>query len=185
MMFDYLHAERPTLIKAFIEAEVPQRLHAPLVALAVALLTACCAWGIESMRLSAMLRLERSYQMQYLESQRSVDESKVRFKRLEDRAALDRRVAQIRSSGAEEALRLADIANDLPADAWLTAVGADASGVSIEGRASNLRALANSIDRLAHAKRVRNPVLLGASADGSDDSQRRLVRYRVHVDPVE
>lgn len=183
--FDYLHNERLPVVQRLIDRGIPDRLHAPLVAVMVAVVTASSAWAVELYRLRAAVAVERAYLIRFENSEREVAATKIRFKGLEERAALDRRVLEIRASGAREALRLADIANDLPANTWVSAIGKDASGIAIEGSSADLRSLAETIDRLARAREVRNPVLLSADEDGAADARRRVLRYRVRVDAAE
>lgn len=183
--FDFLHNERLPVLHRLIDREIPDRLHAPLVAVLVAVVTASSAWMVELYRLHAVEAVERAYQIRFQDSEREVAATKIRFKGLEERAALDRRIVEIRASGGVEALRLADIANHLPGNTWISAIGKDASGIAIEGKSADLRSLAQTIDRLARARKVRNPVLLSADADAAADVRRRVLRYRLRLDAVE
>ena len=183
--FDFLHNERLPVVQRLIDRGVPDRLHAPLVAVMVAIITASSAWAVEFYRLSAAEGLERAYQLQFQDSERKVAATRVRVKGLDELVALDRRVLQIRASGGTEALRLADIANHLPNDTWVSAIAKDASGIAVEGSSADLRSLAETIDRLARAREVRNPVLLSADEDTAADVRRRILRYRVRLDAVE
>jgi len=183
--FDYLHNERLPVLQRLIERGIPDRLHAPLAAVMVAVITALSAWAVEVYRLRAAVDVERAYQIRFKDSEREVAATKIRFKGLDERAALDRRVLQIRASGGAEALRLADIANHVPNDTWISAIGKDATGIAVEGSTADLRSLAETIDRLARAHEVRNPVLMSADEDGAADAKRRVLRYRVRLDAVE
>lgn len=183
--FDYLHGERRPWFQSLCEPRIPERLQAPILAVALALLTAAASWAVEVYRLHSALDVERAYQIRLQDSERAVAATKVHLKGLEERAALDRRIVEIRESGGAEALRLTDIANHVPANAWLSAIAKDASGISIEGSAVDLRALAGAIDRLSRAREVRNPILLSADEDGSGNVKRHLLRYRVRMEPVE
>lgn len=183
--FDYLHNERLPVVQRLIDRGIPDRLHAPLLAVMVALATASSAWAVEFYRLGAAVAVERAYQIRFQDSERELAATKIRYQGLDERAALDRRVLQIRASGGAEALRLADIANHLPGNTWVSAIGKDTSGIAVEGSSTDLRSLAETIERLARAREVRNPVLLSADEDGAADVKRRVLRYRLRLDAAE
>ncbi|MGZ3499198.1 MAG: PilN domain-containing protein [Vulcanimicrobiaceae bacterium] len=178
--FDYLHAPRPAVVRKMLEARVPERLHNPLLALGLAIAVVVGAWGIESYRLQSAVRLEERYQQRFDQSRRELARTKVFYSRLQRLVALDKQIAAIVRSGDDDARRLAEIANRLPERAWLTSISRDATGISLEGRAENLRVVSRTMGALAQSRVLRNPVLLDASSSGRGGDQ--LFHYQVHVD---
>lgn len=180
--FDYLRGERATVLLRIIECRVPQRLHSSATALAIAVVVALGAWGIESYRLSSALAIQGLYETQFAGSERAVAQTRVRYRRLQERAALDRRIREIRTSGFLDAERLAEIANRLPAHMWLTSITRDSGGMLLEGSARSLASLSLAIDGLSRSTRLRNAVLVSATSEEESGSGRRQLKYQLHVD---
>ena len=182
--FDFLHGDRTTALRRLRDFRLPPRLHSSVIALIVACLTALGAWGIESYRLRAALQLQSLYEMRFHESEQAVAQSRIRYQRLAQRAALDQRIRDVRGSGHLDAQRVAEIANRLPPHMWLTSITHDATGISLEGRVQNLVSLGTAIDSLSRSGRLRNAVLISANAEEEAGSTHRVLRYQLHVDGV-
>jgi hypothetical protein len=182
--FDYLHSARPMLVTRMFELRVPARLHNAFYAVAGAVIVVAGAWGIEAYRLREALKVQTVYQQRSDEIREQLRATNLYYDRVRAVASLDRRVRRIAASGDEDARTLAEIANRLPAHAWLTSISRDESGLSLQGHAKNLEILGNVIRGLMQAQRLRHPRLMNALAD-KEQGREVGIKYEIHVDEAE
>jgi hypothetical protein len=166
------------------ELRVPARLHNAFYAVAGAVIVVAGAWGIEAYRLREALKVQTVYQQRSDEIREQLRATNLYYDRVRAVASLDRRVRRIAASGDEDARTLAEIANRLPADAWLTSISRDESGLSLQGHAKNLEILGNVIRGLMQAQRLRHPRLMNALAD-KEQGREVGIKYEIHVDEAE
>ena len=181
--FDYLHSARPELLRRLLEIRIPVRLHGPLWAICGALVFVLGAWSIEAYRLNASLSIEATYQRKYEISRRDLARTNVYYDHIRNLVRLDKRVRAITASGDDDARRLAEIANSMPQQAWLTAISRDDTGITLDGNAQDLTALSRTVQGLAHARDLRNPTLVSA-ARASNTTTDETIKYTLHVEGV-
>lgn len=181
MRFDYLHSARPVLLRRLLEVRVPERFHNALFALVGSLIVIGGAWGIDAYRLREALRVESVYQQQYDSSQRRLEQTHVYYSRVKTLVDLDHRVRSIAASGDADARILAEIANRLPAHAWLTGISHDGTGLALDGRAKDLGVLSSVMHGLMQAKHLRSPTLVSADLD-KVHGQDTAMKYEIHID---
>lgn len=181
MRFDYLHSARPLLLQRVLETRVPDRFHSALFALAGAVAVIAGAWVIDVYRLREALRVESVYQQRYEVAQSALKEANVYYDRVRALVELDRSVRHIAASGDADARTLAEIANQLPAHAWLTGISHDETGLALEGRAKDLSVLSGVMQGLMHAKDLRTPTLVSAALD-KERGKATAMKYEIHVE---
>ncbi len=124
-------------------------LRPPLVALGALIASLGLLYGIEATRLHHFERAAAAYEAQLtataLEVQRvhrlAADVLRLR--------ALNDEVASIRRSGDIRANEIAALGNDLPSDAWLTALRKDGDALDLEGGGRRLGTVGAAITALA------------------------------------
>lgn len=181
MRFDYLHSARSMFVRRVLEVRIPERFHNALLALAGAVAIIAGAWGIDVYRLRQALGVESVYQLRYEEVDQRLKRTHFYYDRVQTLANLDRRVRAIAASGDADARTLAEIANRLPAHAWLTAISHDGAGLALDGRAKDLGVIGGVMQGLMRAKHVRSPMLVSATLDtvhGADSA----MKYEIHID---
>lgn len=181
--FDYLRSARPELLRRLLEIRIPVRLHGALWAICGALLFVLGAWSIEACRLKASLGIEATYQREYEISRRDLTKTNVYFDHIRSLVTLDKHVHAITASGDYDARRLAEIANSMPQQAWLTAISRDDTGITLDGNAQDLTAISRTVQGLAHARDLRNPTLVSA-ARASNTTTDETIKYTLHVEDV-
>lgn len=181
MRFDYLHSARPWLLQRMFEIRIPERYHNALFAVAGSVIVIAGAWSIDSYRLRQALQVESVYQQRYDETDRALKETNLYYARVRALVDLDRRVRSIASSGDADARTLAEIANRLPAHAWLTGISHDATGLALDGRAKDLAVLSGVMQGLMHAKHLRSPTLVSAALD-KVRGRASTMKYEIHID---
>lgn len=181
MRFDYLHSARPLFVRRILEIRVSERFHSALFALVGAAVVIAGAWGIDVFRLKQALSVEAVYQERHDETERALQRTNIYYDRVKALVDLDRRVRKIAASGDADARTLAEIANRLPAHAWLTGISHDATGLALDGRAKDLGVLSGVMHGLMHAKHLRSPILVSASLD-KERGQDTAMKYEIHID---
>ncbi len=181
MRFDYLHAARPVFLSRLLEAHIPERFHAALFALAGAMTIVCGAWSIEACRLREAAAVQAVYELRYDRAQTALAAQNVYYERVRAAANLDRGIRRIAASGDADARMLAEIANDLPAHAWLTGISHQDDGLALSGQAKDLIVLGAVMHRLMHAKNVHSPRLVNATLD-KPAAGLASINYLIHLD---
>lgn len=181
MRFDYVHSARPVFLQTLLEVRVPERLHNALLALIGAVVVIGGAWGIDAYRLREALRVESVYQQRYDDSARRLQQTHVYYDRVKALVDLDRRVRSIAASGDADARVLAEIANRLPAHAWLTGISHDGTGMALDGRAKDLGVLSGVMHGLMQARHLHSPTLVSAVLDKVHGHDAAM-KYEIHID---
>lgn len=172
--FNYLRPSRPLLLARVAALRIPVQLHAASFALGAALLTVWIAGEIERFRLVQAQRIEAVYRRHLEIADGAVKRTHIYAERVAALVALDEHVHIIQASGEATARRLADIANQLPAHAWLTSMSQDGTAIDLEGVAQSMRVVGSVMSALAHTGSVRDPLLTSASAAAETPGGRRM-----------
>lgn len=180
--FNFLKREQPAAIRDVLSKRFPKALRTPVLVMAAAVTVVCGAYVIEAERLQSAVALQRTYEARYKQSEALVAQRKIRFMQLQRMVRLDERIHEMEFSGYEDARRLAEIGNRLPARSWLTSIARDSDGITLEGNAETLTALSRTLHALASAKHVANPALLSVALATSDGSRTQSLKYALHVD---
>lgn len=179
--FDYARSAPPEFVRRVLEFRIPDRFHAVLAAFCVAALVVTGVWLIEAHRLQAALEVESIYRRRFDASERALRKTDVYENHVKELLALDERIRDIQASGRKDARRLAGIANALPSHAWLTAIAYDGDAIRLEGRAQDLRVLADVVRRLMRASDLREPTLTTAALIG-DPGQKSEIKYALRLE---
>lgn len=171
--FNYLPA-RPTL-------RLAAHLQLPLLLVCVSLCVVAGAFSIERMRLHKALTIETQYSSRYADSAARLRKQNIYYRDVLSVLALDAQIRAIQSSGAQDAATIADIADALPQAAYARGITRDASGLALEGRASDMDTIGDLLRRLRRVHGLRNPILREAAL-ASDRPGERAIRYEVHID---
>jgi len=181
MRFDFLHSPRPLAVQRILQLRVPERFQRAALAVCFSLAVVGGAWIIEACRLREALRIEAEYQRRYDLSAAAVRRADVYYARVRALAELDKQVRSIAFSGDLDARTLAEIADVLPAHAWLTGIAHDPTGLSLAGEAKDLAVVGGVMRSLMHARHLRAPSLVSAALV-KDDARSAVMNYQIHVE---
>jgi Tfp pilus assembly protein PilN len=163
--FNYLRDSAPEAFQYLRPSRIPERLRTPLAALLTAVLVVAVWWTIEQVLLSQARAELQTQTFRLAASKVALTELKIRKTRLEELLAIDARLREIRRSGAALSSGLADIANHVPARAWLTSIARVNDGLEIEGQADGLDGLSDTVADLMSSSAAQSPNLVRASKD--------------------
>jgi Tfp pilus assembly protein PilN len=161
--FDFLRDAPPLFVERLRPSRLPAELRTPLAAFATTVVVILAWWAIETAQIAqarAELVTERA---RVAASRTDLAQAQVRRSRLVDLISLDRRIRDIRRSGAALSGNLADIANHLPDRAWLTSIAQDDRGLEIDGNAVGLDGLSDTLAGLMSSRSAATPSLVRAS----------------------
>lgn len=181
--FNYLRSAHPDWLVRVLEFRIPERTQPALMALVAAAFVVGGAWLLDEHRLTEAHRIESAYREKFMTSRRALEKMNLYYAQVQTLVALDKRVQDIAASGQADAQRLADVANVLPQRAWLTEIAHDSGGMTINGRAENLRVLSDVLRSLIRTRGIRNPTLAQAHAVGTPNL-KTLIEYTIHADAV-
>ncbi len=181
MNFNYVRSARPDWVRGLAQTRIPHRLHGAICALSAAVIALCGAYGIETVRLCDAQSIAAAYQQRLDRSEAALRKSKIAYEQVKALTALDRRIGQIVSSGDRDAAQIAEIANALPDHVWLTGIQPEApgGGMTLEGKAANLRALSVTLRSLTAARRVADPTLTSVRSSGGGEAP---LSYGIHLE---
>jgi len=179
--FDFSPPKQPALIQRLFDVQIPSSIKAPIASTLVALSIVFAAYWIETYRLNAALHVEALSQQRLQRSEALVEQTKIRFTYLQQRVRLDRRIHGIQASGYRDSRRVAEIANRLPPQVWLSSITQESDQITLEGEARNLRDLSATIKALFAAKYVRNPTLVSATQSAIQRNEREFVKYQLKI----
>jgi Tfp pilus assembly protein PilN len=168
--FNYLRDSAPEAFEFLRPSRIPEPLRTPLAALLTVTLVVAVWWAIEQVLLSQARTELQAQTFRLAASKAALAELKLRKTLVEELLAVDSRLREIRRSGATLSSGLADIANHVPASAWLTSIARVNDGIEIDGQADGLDGLSDTIADLMSSSTVKSPNLVRASKDD---------RYRV------
>jgi Tfp pilus assembly protein PilN len=150
---NYLIAPSERIFGHALPLIVSPPLRRPLVALAGALASLSLPYGVEAARLRDLDRTRRVYEMRLAATALDVRQVRSLERDVARLRALTDQVASIRQSGAARANEIAALGNELPGDAWLTALRKDGDNLDVEGGSGRLRTVAAAIAALARLPR--------------------------------
>jgi Tfp pilus assembly protein PilN len=160
--FSFLRDAPPVFIERLHPSRLPDELRTPLAALVTTAIVLVIWWGIESAQI-AQARVELATQeARALASRADLAQTRVQRNRLVGLIALDRRVREIRRSGAVLSADLADIANHVPDRAWLTSIVQAGRTLVIDGNAIGLDGLSDTLAGLMSSRKAGMPALVRA-----------------------
>lgn len=163
--FNYLRDSAPQAFEYLRPSRIPEPLRTPLAALLTVTLVVAVWWAIEQVLLSQARAELQAQTFRLAASKAALIELKLRKTRVEELLAVDARLREIRTSGATLSRGLADIANHVPARAWLTNIARVSDGLEIDGQADGLDGLSETIADLMSSSTANSPSLVRASKD--------------------
>ncbi len=181
MRFNYLGASVPSLVDRARAARLPERLRSPALGLATAVCIVAAWWGIERHALTVALDEERAARVRLEISRSAVAAARLERRGVDRLLALDRRLRAIRLTGSSVGVRLADIANHVPARAWLTTLSQEPDAIDITGRTEGIERLGLTIASLMGTRAVTNPRLVRATREDRPGASS-LIAFEVRVD---
>lgn len=179
MRFDFLHAARPAVPVSRI-ALPPHVTNACCALAGAACIVAGAAW-IDRVRMLDAQHAEAVYRVRYESAERDAERIHVYYRQVAAWLALDRSVRGIVASGDANARALADIAQQLPPQAWLTSIAVQSGTVEIEGRAESFETVSGVMRGLMRTRQARSPVLTQARAESGSNGARGYVTYAIRV----
>lgn len=165
MRFNYLRDSAPESFEYLRPSRIPEPLRTPLAALVTAMLVVGVWWVIEQLLLSQARAELQAQTLRLAASKAALAELKLRKIQVRDLLAIDSRLREIRRSGATLSSGLADIANHVPARAWLTSIGRINDGIEIDGQADGLDGLSDTVADLMSSSAAASPDLIRANKD--------------------
>jgi Tfp pilus assembly protein PilN len=180
MRFNYLRDSAPDAFEYLRPSRIPEALRTPLAAFATVVVIVGAWWIVEQLLL-AQARDELQGQSLRLSASRvALRDLKLRKARVEQLLSIDTRLREIRRSGAVLSGRLADIANHVPARAWLTSIARIDSGLQIDGNAEGLDGLSDTVADLMASSNAATPELVRASKEDRDRSGT-IIAFQVRI----
>ncbi|HTZ55228.1 MAG TPA: PilN domain-containing protein [Candidatus Acidoferrum sp.] len=165
MRFNYLRDSVPEAFEYLRPSRIPEPLRTPLAALLTATLVVAVWWVIEQVQLAQARHELQTQSFRLAASKAALTELKLRKTHIEALLAVDLRLREIRRSGATLSSGLADIANHVPARAWLTSIARVNDGIEIDGQAEGLDGLSDTVADLMSSSTAKSPDLIRASKE--------------------
>ena len=172
--FNFLSDSPPAFLEMLRFKHIPEGLRTALAATVTIAMVISVWWGVEVLQIRQAgeeLRIEKA---RALASRADLAQMRVRRSEIERLLVLDRRIRQIRTSGAELSSRLADIANRVPNSAWLTSVQDGEEGLEIDGDVKGLDGLSETVADLASSASAASVDLVRAGRDERDGGRELL-----------
>jgi Tfp pilus assembly protein PilN len=178
--FNFLREHRPQALEALRPGRIPQAIRTPLAAVVTAVIVVAVWFAIERLALSrAQDELQRQ-KLRLARTQVELRALKLRRERVDVILALDERLRAIRRSGAVNAHALADVADHIPQQAWLTSISHVDTGLEIDGRAIGFDGVSTTLGDLTHSTTASAPALVHASKEGLHD-RNAVVAFTMRV----
>lgn len=165
MRFDYLHDAPPEAIERVRGLRIATSLRWPLAVFGAIVVTHAAASAIFALGTAEARVTEREAAHRLEASTAALARVRLTRVRVDELVALDRRMREIRSSGSRVSARLADIANHVPAHAWLTTLARTPDGFEIVGKSSGLPALGATMSSLMTSSSIAAPTLVRAGGE--------------------
>jgi Tfp pilus assembly protein PilN len=178
--FNYLRDSTPDAFEYLRPSRIPEPLRTPLAALGTIVFVVSLWWAIEQMLLGQARGELQLQSLRLSASKAELSELKLRKTRVEELLAIDARLREIRRSGAALSSGIADIANHVPARAWLTSIAHVDSGIQIDGRAEGLDGLSDTVADLMSSSSAASPDLIRANKEDRDRSGT-IISFEVRV----
>lgn len=109
---------------------------------------------IEHERLERAQAAEAAYRLRFERSTVALKEARLCYDRVRSLMALQQKLTNVSESGDVQALRLARIANAVPAHAWLTSLTERDRSIAVEGGTASLETLADALRGLTMVQGV-------------------------------
>lgn len=177
--FNFLRDSTPEAFEYLRPSRIAEPLRTPLAALLTVTLVVAMWWLIEQVLLSQARSELQVQTFRLAASKAALAELKLRKTHIEELLAVDARLREIRKSGTMLSSSLADIANHVPARAWLTSIVRVNDGIEIEGQADGLDGLSDTVADLMSSSTAKSPNLIRAS---KDERYRSLIAFVMDVE---
>ncbi|HEY9085239.1 MAG TPA: hypothetical protein VIN40_04785 [Candidatus Tyrphobacter sp.] len=173
MRFNYLRDAPPEVIERLRALCATTQVRGLLSFLATAAGVLVCAGSLEAMHLRAARVALADAQVRLDRSSIAVAALDAQARRLRAWMVLDRRLRDIRTSGAGAAMRLTLLADRLPARMWLTSMATASDGYELDGRALGLAQVGRALDA--------DPAIQLETVHASRGQDTRIVDFQMHV----
>lgn len=177
MRFDYLHDAPPEALERLRALRIARSVRWPLAVLTAIVVTQAAASAIFTLAIGEARATEREAAVRLEASTAALARVRLAKVRVDDLVALDRQIREIRGSGSRVSARLADIANHVPAHAWLTTLARTPNGFEIIGKSSGLPALGATISSLMTSPAIVAPTLVRAGGE----ERRGALSFDIHA----
>jgi len=180
MRFNYLRDGAPEALEHLRPARIPEQLRTPLAALVTVVIIVGVWWVVEQLLVAQAGDELHAQSLRLKASQVALRELNLRRTHVQQLLSIDRRLREIRRSGAVVSGRLADIANHVPTRAWLTSIAAVEGGLQIDGSAEGLDGLSETVADLMASSTGASPDVIRANKDDYDRSGS-IVSFEMRV----
>lgn len=164
---NYLITPSERLFGHALRLAVPRPLRLPLVALAGALAALGLPYCVEMVRLQDLEKVGGAYEMSVAATVLDVRQVRVLERDVARLRVLSDEVASIRRSGDVHANEIAALGNELPTDAWLTALRKDGEALDVEGGGGRLTTVAAAMAALARLPQYSGARLVAVHAEAA------------------
>jgi len=163
--FNYLGDSIPTLVERARSVRVPERLRTPFSMLGTSALLVVAWWGLAQYWLSSASLEEQHAQVRLTRSRAALAQARIERVGTEKLETLDRALRSIRLSGSMLGVRLADLANHVPDNSWLTSLSDRDGMVTIDGRSEGIVPLGKTLTQMLAMASVSDPSLVRAARE--------------------
>jgi Tfp pilus assembly protein PilN len=181
MRFNYLGESVPSLVDRLLAIRIPERLRSPFLGVATAVFVVAAWWALEQHALAVATAEERAAQVRLDQSRSAVAVARIQRTGIDRMLSLDRRLRDVRLSGSSVGVHLADIANHVPAHAWLTSLSQERGAIEIVGQVAGMERLSATLAALTTMKSLTDPLLVRATKEDRPGAAP-LVGFEVRVD---
>ena len=162
MRFDYLHDTELTIMERLRSILMIPYAQAPLLAMLLLIVIESTIQGMLHYQLVQASAQVQAADRVYVVTRAALERMKLEHTQVESLLQVDRRIRQIRASGSVAAERMLDVADHLPAHAWLTSLSRTKHGEMLSGRADNLQSVGDVVSDMMSASTVTGPELVDA-----------------------
>jgi hypothetical protein len=145
MRFNFLADPLPEFVSRVLSLRLPASLRVQAAAAALVLAATGASSTIEALRLRSAHAAELRAQVNLEETRRALVDARLDWKQLDGLVASDRRLREIRRSGADVAERVTRLGNAFPKDAWMTWMQAGPSHYDVKARSTDIGAATSAI----------------------------------------
>ena len=163
--FNYLGQSLPGVVDRVRGTVIPEHLRTPLCALVTSILAVgvwCAIEGTLQRHADVEVRVA---QQRLTTTRETLAKLRIEKKNVDTVLALDRQLRDIRLSGSILSSQLVDIANRMPAHAWLVSLDRGPKSLDIAGIAPDLQTLSGTVSGLNGSRAFPNPTLVRATKD--------------------
>jgi Tfp pilus assembly protein PilN len=149
--FDYLHDPISPLASKIARLRISPPHVAIARALACAVVIAIGASGLEHVRITSATKTELKERATLRTARLALGQAKLATHDLNALIALNAAIVRIRDSGYRRASFLVKLGAQLPSGAWLESIGPDGPKLAVNGRATSIAAVAETLRRIDRA----------------------------------